>query len=392
MNNQFIIKDFLANEYENILKIWEDMVNLEGTRFEEQAMTKVANFIKAQFEEVGMEMELIPTYPGIAPYVYGVLNKESTKEPIIFSGHFDTVYKKGHFGDNPFRIEDGKAYGPGALDMKGGIVISLFVIKALKKIGYTDRPIKVFFFSDEEGPPLAGNTRPIHLLQEKINSGVCAFNMETGLPDNKLCTSRKSAVSGNITITGVSAHSGANFTDGKSAIEEMAHKIIEVQSLTQLDKGIIVSIGVVQGGTAMNTVADNCQIDFSMRFVRKSDAEETIKKIEDICSKSVIEGTKISFAHINNMDAFECSEDVVRLYEFLEMVSKDTDAPLTGHVHLGGGSDASKFSNQGIPVICAGGVPGMHNHSPREVAYVDGMLNRIELYYKSIMRIEEFVK
>ncbi len=62
----------------------------------------------------------------------------------------DTVFETGTFGENPFKIIEGKAYGPGVLDMKGGIIISLYVIKALNKIGYKERPIKIVFSGDEE--------------------------------------------------------------------------------------------------------------------------------------------------------------------------------------------------------------------------------------------------
>lgn len=70
--------------------------------------------------------------------------------PVIFTGHFDTVFDPNTFGPNPFRIEDGKAYGPGVLDMKGGIIITLYVIKALEAAGYKDRPIRICFCGDEK--------------------------------------------------------------------------------------------------------------------------------------------------------------------------------------------------------------------------------------------------
>ncbi len=95
------------------------------------------------------------------------------------------MFAKGTFGANPFRIEDGKAYGPGALDMKGGIVISLYVIKALESIGFNEHPIKVIYVSDEEIGHRNSSGSDLYLKEGE--GGICAFNMETGLVDGRLC-------------------------------------------------------------------------------------------------------------------------------------------------------------------------------------------------------------
>lgn len=83
--------------------------------------------------------------------VAGEIGTGRPGKPVIFAGHFDTVFNPGTFGENPFRIEGDKAYGPGVLDMKGGIIIALWTIKALEAAGYDERPIRVCFCSDEEG-------------------------------------------------------------------------------------------------------------------------------------------------------------------------------------------------------------------------------------------------
>ena len=81
----------------------------------------------------------------------GVWNKEAAGQPIVLIGHMDTVFAKGTLEKNPFRIdENGNAHGPGVLDMKAGLVIAVYVLKALHEYGYGKRPIRVVFAGDEE--------------------------------------------------------------------------------------------------------------------------------------------------------------------------------------------------------------------------------------------------
>ncbi len=99
----------------------------------------------------------------------------------------DTVFPTGTLGDKPFRIEDDNAYGPGVLDMKGGIIIFLYVIKALNRINYKERPIKIIYSGDEEIGHK--NSKGAEIILNEARGGICAFNMETGLVDNHLCLS-----------------------------------------------------------------------------------------------------------------------------------------------------------------------------------------------------------
>ena len=150
---------------------------------------------------------------------WGTIGADRPRQAGDLLRHFDTVFAKGTFGANPFRIEDGKAYGPGALDaMKGGIVISLYVIKALESIGFNEHPIKVIYVSDEEiGHPELQRVGP---LPEGGEGGICAFNMETVWWTYRLCVGRKAAVFGHCVVTGVESHAGNDFLSTATPSEE----------------------------------------------------------------------------------------------------------------------------------------------------------------------------
>ena len=146
------IEAYIDAHRDEIVEQWKTLVNLEGKASELECMDIVAQHLYKIFTEAGVECELRRGHPEAPQVLCGVIGKDRPGQPVLFSGHYDTVFVKGTYGDQPFRIdEEGKAHGPGCLDMKGGIIITLYVIKALEDAGYNERPIRIVFCGDEEG-------------------------------------------------------------------------------------------------------------------------------------------------------------------------------------------------------------------------------------------------
>lgn len=146
----------------------------------------------------------------------------------------------------------GKAYGPGVLDMKGGIIITLYVIKALEAAGYRDRPIRICFCGDEEAGKF--HAYACEQFQKWADGCIAGFNMETGPVNNDLCTGRKWAMWGHLDVHGVSAHSGNNYTAGRNALVEAAYKILAIQNCNDMEKGTNMNPAVIKGGTVPNAI------------------------------------------------------------------------------------------------------------------------------------------
>ena len=255
---------YIDEHRQEILEDWKALVNHEGSLRQPDAMHAEAEYLCGRFREAGVDCAVYSVSPEIPPVVAGEIGTGRPGKPVIFAGHFDTVFNPGTFGENPFRIEGDKAYGPGVLDMKGGIIIALWTIKALEAAGYDERPIRVCFCSDEEG----GDFHDPAIAQfRRWGEGCCAgFNMETAPVDNSLCVGRKYLMAGKAVIHGVSAHSGNNYLAGRNAILEAAYKVIGIQALNDLEKGTHMNPAIVRGGTVMNAIPDSCELDFSGRF------------------------------------------------------------------------------------------------------------------------------
>ncbi len=159
-------------------------------------------------------------------------------------GHRDTVFPDGEAARRPFSVRDGIAYGPGVADMKAGLVMNCFILAAFAKFGGAPAPLVGLFTGDEE----IGSPEGRAVIETEARRARVVFNSEPGRVSGNVVTGRKGGVFMSFHITGKAAHSGANFSDGISAIEELAGKIQAIHALTDLERGITLNVGLVSGG------------------------------------------------------------------------------------------------------------------------------------------------
>ena len=180
---------------------------------------------------------------------------DMTKPFIILTGHMDTVFMKGTAEERPFHVDGNRVTGPGALDMKGGMTILLHVAKLLTENGYDRYPIKIILAGDEETGHTNSGAAEDYLKEAR--GGVMGFNMETGFLDNRIVIERKGVAQYLFHFHGVGAHAGNNPEDGRSAVKELCHKVLDIEALTDRDKGTNVNVGVISGGTVANAIPED---------------------------------------------------------------------------------------------------------------------------------------
>lgn len=172
--------EYIDQHREEMLAIWKDLVNTESGSYYVDGVDEVAKKIAAVLEKEGINNTIIENEKAGNAIIAEFAGDEQA--PVMFLGHMDTVFKYGEAAKRPFTIKDDKAYGPGVLDMKGGIVIALFVAKALKAAGFSERPIKIVLAGDEEIAHV--NSNAAELIMEQAKGCIAAFNFETGFIDN----------------------------------------------------------------------------------------------------------------------------------------------------------------------------------------------------------------
>lgn len=383
------IAEFIEANRKNIISDWKNLVNVEGRCTEPKYMYEVAEHVNKLFLDAGVDCKIYSAKPTVPPVVAGTIGADRPGVPVIFSGHFDTVFPRGTYGEDPFKIdEEGNAHGPGVLDMKGGIVIALYVIKALESIGYDERPIRICFCGDEEGG--AEHHYAAALIKEWTTGCIAGFNMETGPVNNDLCVGRKWAMSADVTVHGVSAHSGNNYEVGRNAIVEAAYKVIAIQNMNNMELGTNMNPAIIHGGKMHNSIPDEVQLKVSGRFKYVSEIERVKKEMEELFNTPNVEGTSIDYTISDAMGGFEASDKNKALQAFVKSVCEKEGHPVVGSIFLGGGSDASAMADTGVPVLCSCGVRGEWNHTDREYAVVESMFERANMWCSVVLDIDNF--
>lgn len=378
---------WMEEHHEEMIAFWRDLVNHKSYVGEPEDVNNTVEFVKEVFENEGFQCETFDVGP-VGRSLKCVYGAERTGKPIIFSGHLDTVFPSDSFEDNPFRIEDGKAYGPGCLDMKGGVAIALFVCRAFNALGYDKNPFKILLSGNEENAHL--NSTGHELFLNEAGGALFAFNMETGVVNGSVCSGRKGRLASEIEVIGREAHAGNNFEAGRNAIEEMAHKILAIQALTDLSVGTTANVGTVQGGTVVNAVAEKCVIGIDVRFTKYSEMDRIKAELEKIANDNHVPDVSSTLKIISVMPSYETNEDVDRFYNYVTDVAGQYGLGVPGQVYLGGSSDASWIQRTGTPVLCSFGVCGEWNHTKREYAVVSSMLQRAKLISACILEQDKF--
>lgn len=372
------IYDYIDENRDYMISLWREIVSTESFTKSPQNVFIFAEKLKTEFENCGMDCKIIPTEPN-GPTLVGTLGLERKNKPILFSGHMDTVFEIGTIDERPFKIEGEKAFGPGVLDMKGGIIIALFVIKALNHIGYDERPIKILFAGDEECGHFQSEGG--NILMKEAEDALCAFNMETGLVNNDICIGRKGRIGCNLHIEGRSAHAGNDFKSGRSAIEEAALKIAKIRELTDLEKGTTCVATVIDCPSKIaNSFPKYCSVSFDIRFEKVSEAERVKAELEKIAAESLIGDTTTTIEYVGIMMPYETTDNVLKLFDFVSEIADEYGFEKLGTCKLGGSSDASYLTMANIPTLCSCGVRGEWNHTAYEYALVDTLLDRAKLW------------
>jgi len=298
-------------------------------------------------------------------------NKEGQ---ILLLGHSDTVWPVGTLKQMPFREADNRLWGPGVLDMKAGIVLLLFAVRALRELDLpVSRRVVMQLNSDEE----VGSYSSRPLTEEEARRSVAVLVLEpaTGL-EGKLKTARKGVGDYTIVVHGKAAHSGLDFAAGASAVVELAKQIQRITRFTRLERGITVNPGVISGGTRPNVVAAEARVEVDMRVMRTKDAAALDRKFRRL--QPVDPRCRIEVSGGLKRPPMERTEGVVALFRKAQAVAAEMGIELEESLS-GGASDGNFTAALGIPTLDGLGAVGEGAHAQHESILVERLDERAAL-------------
>ncbi len=364
---------FCEERQPEMLSLLRQIVEMESPSNDKSVVDRLGAFLAQEFERRGGNVKfhreqkygdhLQVEFPG-----------RDAAKPVLLLGHFDTVWPLGTITRMPFKVQGGRASGPGVLDMKAGIVMMIFALDALRGMNRNHRPIVVVLDTDEEIGSPSGRFSVVEAVAQKCEA-VLVLEPAQGL-EGHLKTARKGVGQYTIHVRGRASHAGVDFEQGHSAVLELARQLLEVAKFTDIARGITVNPGVIRGGTRTNVVAEEAWAEFDVRVPRASDVREleakfaALRPFDPQCSLAVSGGL--------NRPPMERTEGTVRLFTIAREQAGKLGISLEESA-TGGGSDGNFTSALGIPTLDGLGAVGEGALSAHESIRVEELPRRTAL-------------
>lgn len=358
-----------------------ELVEIESFSGDKAGVDELGRYVGARLEELGATVEF-RRQEDVGDHLVAGLG--DGRSQVLVLGHLDTIWPPGTLEISPFRVERGRAYGPGIFDMKSGIAIAIHALESLAQSGrLRNRRVTVLLTSDEEIG--CGTSRA--LIEELARQSEFVLCMEAPLgPDGSLKTSRKALGIFRIRVQGRAAHAGNDHQRGISAVEELAHQILRLSQLTDYEQGTTVTVGKMSGGVVGNQVAGYAEALGDFRAASKQEESRVVRAIEGLTP--VLPGARVQASAEVNRPLMKPSPESRRLFRRAQDAAAGTGMTLM-EASAGGGSDAQFAAALGVPVLDGLGCPGDGMFTdeehvvvadlPRRVALLESILSEVEI-------------
>ena len=366
---------FLRSRQDEMVRLLGKFVRCESPSFHKPAVDRMSELVAAEWRKRGAQVRLLPQ-PKRGNHVRAEIRNAGSRAvgQLMVLGHIDTVHPLGTLARMPFRISGGRAWGPGAFDMKSGIVLALFAADALRALKISPRKRLVFFWnSDEE----IGSESSRKAIEAEARRSDAVFVLEPALgPEGRLKTARKGVGTAEIIVTGRSAHAGIEPERGVNAVHELALQIAHLMKMNDPRRGITVQATVIDGGTVSNVVPDHARAEVDVRYSYLADSKPLDRKLHSL--RPILPGAKIEVRGGINRPPLERTPQSAQLFARAQSLMREMGISI-GEASTGGGSDGNFTSALGIPTLDGLGPIGDGAHSPREHVVIRHLPERAAL-------------
>jgi glutamate carboxypeptidase len=293
---------------------------------------------------------------------------------ILVLGHLDTVYPLGTLGKMPYRVKGGAAWGPGAFDMKGGLVLALAAVDALRVARTHPGKRLVFLWtSDEE----IGSESSRAVIESEARRSDAVLVLEPAFGrEGRLKTARKGVGGAEIVVTGRAAHAGVAPEKGVNAVHELVQQIARLMKMNNRRRGITVQTTVVNGGTVSNVIPAEARAQVDLRYQRMADARTIEGKLRSL--RPILDGARVVVNLSPSRPPLERTAGVQELYRHAQGIAAEMGITL-GETATGGGSDGNFTAALGVPTLDGLGAVGDGAHSPQEHIVIRALPERAAL-------------
>lgn len=364
----------LKFDNEDMIRRLRPWIETESPTFDAAALARVVDVVAYDCAAAGASLEVIPGRMGLGPSLRVKFpHPDQGKPGILVSGHLDTVHPVGTLAQNPWRRQDGKLYGPGIQDMKGGNFVALEAMRQIMRAGIvTPLPVTFLLTPDEE----IGTPATRDLIEQEALMNKYVVVPEPAHKDQSCVLGRFAIARFNLETRGVPSHAGWALKEGRSAIAMMARKIPLIEAMTTED--CTFSVGVIHAGQWVNCVSSSCFAEVLSMAKTDEDLERGVKAMLDLAdSENDVEF--IVTRGVTRPVWKPAQPQDVALFDVAADVAKRIGFTLT-HAPSGGGSDGNFTGALGIPTIDSTGVLGAGLHTLNEHIFEDSLLERAKFH------------
>ena len=346
-------------------------VEIESPSTDGDAVNRMVDMVEKTLGGAGLDTERIPGRDGFGDHLVARTPWAANEAGIMALGHLDTVWAVGALEARPFRVEGGKAYGPGIYDMKGGAYLVCDAIRTIMEAGgRPPLPVTVVLVSDEE----VGSPTSRELVEtEARRAKYVLVNEPARPPRGAAVTARSGWGRFRVRVRGRAAHAGSDHRLGRSAVAELARTIVKIEAMTDYGRGVTLNVGTIRGGTRPNVVPEEAEAEIDLRFADPADADELERALLGLRPEG--EGVEVEVAGGVNRPPFERSEAGMALFERARSVAAEVGLDLE-ETWAGGVSDGNFAAALGVPTLDGLGAVGAGAHAEHEHIVVDRLAER----------------
>ncbi len=356
------------------------LVDIDSNSYDKAGVDRVGEAVVAFLAADGIAVERTAV-DGYGDILRAVVPGTANSGGALLLGHRDTVFPTGTVAHRPFSRDGDTAYGPGVADMKGGLVLTCFTLRAFARHAPAPVSLVALFTGDEEIG--SGTARPF--IEAEARRATAVLNLEPGRASGNVVTGRKGGATFLVEVWGKASHAGAAHADGASAIEALARKIVRLHGLTDYASGITANVGKIAGGVSSNTVAPFASAELDTRFATLEQMNEMLAAIEAIIAADDAPGTRATARRRSLFLPMEerCSRDLLTIYA---RVAESLGFTVAGE-YSGGCADSGFTASLGVPTLCGLGPVGGLAHTDDEFCRLDTLVPRAKALAGTILSL-----
>jgi glutamate carboxypeptidase len=372
---------FLESSRSAFLADLTALVDVDCGTYNKAGVDRVGAWIGARCAEWGWEIQRLPQ----AEYgdCWRARLRGDGAGRLLLLGHLDTVYPDGTAAARPMRTAGPKIVGPGTCDMKGGLLVGMYALRALQLTGFRDFSELVFFFNSEEEVDSPISKPLVASIAVEMDA---ALVLESARANGDIVSARKGVGEYTLRVKGKSAHAGVEPEKGANALLELAHQIITLHELNGLAPGVTVNADVGGGGTRTNVIPDEAWVKVDVRAIDPAGAQTLAQALVNWPARTTVPRTRVELSGGFGRPPMAKTPATALLVEWAQNVARELGLEIKDAA-TGGASDANDIAALAVPVLDGLGPVGGLDHSPDEYIEADSIVPRTALLAGLIERI-----